>query len=266
MRQALWAGIVAAVMLAGAVARAEVLCTLVTDVATGAVLHAEGACDARVTPASTFKIALAVMGYEAGVLRDAGAPVLTWRAGEPDWGGAAWTGAVDPEAWMRESVLWYSQRLAREMGAATLTGFARQLGYGNADFSGDPGFDNGLERAWIASSLQVSPREQAAFLRALVQDQLPVRAQAMAQARGLLERHVVGAWVIRGKTGTAYPRRADRSFDNARGWGWYVGWAERGDRRLVFVRLTQAQARSEVSPGIATRDTVLRDWADLAGR
>lgn len=30
------------------------------------------------------------------------------------------------------------------------------------------------------------------------------------------------------------PRRADRSFDYVRGWSWYVGWAENGDRMLTW--------------------------------
>lgn len=250
----------------GRAAAAEVVCTLVIDARTGAIVIEEGDCDMRVTPASTFKIPLAVMAYDAGVLTDANAPVMQFRAGDPDWGGPNWTRDTDPTSWMRFSVLWYSQRITHAMGAEALTRYARDFGYGTADFSGDPGFDNGLERAWITSSLLISPREQAAFLRALVLDSLPVRLDAMRHAREIIEHYSVGDWVIRGKTGTAYPRRADRSFDYARGWGWYVGWAQRGDRVLVFVRLTQARQRSDGSPGNMTRDAFLREWPDLATR
>ena len=66
-----------------------------------------------------------------------------------------------------------------------------------------------------------------------------------------------------GKTGTAYPRHADRSFNYARGWGWFVGWAERKGERLVFVRLTQARQRREGSPGNLTRAALLADWPGL---
>lgn len=207
----------------GRAAAADVVCTLIADARTGAIVIEEGDCSTRVTPASTFKIPLAVMAYDAGILTDATAPVMHFRPGDPDWGGANWTRDTDPASWMRFSVLWYSQRIAQAMGAEALTRYARDFGYGTADFSGDPGFDNGLDRAWIASSLQISPREQAAFLRALVRGELPVRPDAMRHAREIIERHAVGDWVLRGKTGTAYPRRADRSFDYARGWGWYVG-------------------------------------------
>jgi beta-lactamase class D len=250
----------------GRAATADVVCTLVADAHTGAILIENGDCSTRVTPASTFKIPLAVMAYDAGILTSATAPLLKFQPGDPDWGGANWTRDTDPASWMRFSVLWYSQRIAHAMGAGSLTRYARDFGYGNADFSGDPGFENGLERAWIASSLLISPREQAAFLRALVLDDLPVRPDAMHLARDIVARHDVGEWTIHGKTGTAYPRLADRSFDYGRGWGWYVGWAQQGDRVLVFVRLTQARQRSDGSPGNLTRDAFLREWPNLVDR
>lgn len=257
-----------ALLLIPAAARAEpqTLCTLITEAATGAVLLEEGDCHSRTTPASTFKIPLAVMAYDAGLLTGAGTPVMSFRPGDPDWGGASWRRDTTPADWMRHSVVWYSQRLTHAMGADRLARYARAFGYGNADVSGDPGFGNGLDRAWIASSLHISPHEQAAFLRALVQGTLPAAPQAMQQARALVERQQVGGWEMHGKTGAAYPRRADRSFDYARGWGWYVGWATQGGRTLVFVRLTQAQGRSEASPGHLTRESLLQDWPVLAGQ
>ncbi len=252
--------------VSAAQAQPETICTLLADAATGTVLREEGDCHSRVTPASTFKLPLAVMAYDAGILTDTNAPVLSFRSGDPAWGGAKWTRDTDPANWMRYSVLWYSRRITHAMEADELSRYARSFGYGNADFTGDAGFDNGLDRAWIASSLKVSPREQAAFLRALVRDGLPVRSQAMEQARAIVQIRRVGDWKIHGKTGTAYPRRADRSLDYARGWGWFVGWATNADRTVVFVRLTRAKEKSSRSPGARTRDDFLRQWSGLVGQ
>lgn len=243
--------------------QAKTICTLVMDGATAAVLLEEGDCRSRVTPASTFKVPLAVMAFDAGILENEHAPVMSFQKGDPDWGGANWTRDTDPADWMRYSVVWYSQRVARALGTEAISRYARGFGYGNADFSGDPGFDNGLERAWIASSLLVSPYEQAAFLRALVLDELPVELQAMRYARTLVEARRLGSWVIHGKTGSAYPRRPDRSFDYARGWGWFVGWAQDGARTLLFARLTQSEARTSKPAGNLTRDGFLQQWPDL---
>ncbi len=84
--------------LLSAPARAETVCTLLMEASDGAVVLELGECDRRVTPASTFKIPLAVMGYEAGILTDAATPVLEFRPGDPDWGGANWKRPTDPAA------------------------------------------------------------------------------------------------------------------------------------------------------------------------
>ena len=62
------------------------ICTIVADAATGKVVLHEGQCAERVTPASTFKLALAVMGYDHGFLKDEHAPIEHMKAGDPDWG------------------------------------------------------------------------------------------------------------------------------------------------------------------------------------
>lgn len=250
---------------APAAAGTALLCRIVADAGTGRILLEEGAdCGRRVTPASTFKIPLAVMGYDAGLLTSAEEPVMRWRQGEPDWGGDLWKGEVTPERWMHNSVVWYSQRLTRELGAARLRGYAAAFGYGNADFAGDPGFDNGLERAWIASSLEIAPREQVVFLTRLLAHDLPVSARAQDQAMALVETREAAGWTIHGKTGAAFPRLPNRDFDRARGYGWFVGWAELGDRRVVFAKLTQDDAEMPESPGRRARDAMLADWGRIA--
>ena len=242
---------------------AATLCTIVAD-RNGKVLFEEGpACGDRVTPASTFKVALAVMGFDAGVLKGPDDPVLPFEKGYPDWGGDAWRQPVGPKSWMHDSVVWYSQRITRRLTAERLTADAKALDYGNADFSGDPGKDNGLDRAWIGSSLKISPREQISFIARLASGRLPVSTSAMSGSAGLLDRHEAAGWTFRGKTGSAFPRKKDGTLDRARGWGWYVGWAERGGRRLVVVRLRQDVRRETESGGIRSRTSVLRDWAGL---
>lgn len=248
-------------------AQAGVICTIVADARDGRVLISDGRCGDRVTPASTFKIALAAMGYDAGFLKDAHAPVLAFRQGYPDWGGDAWRKPTGPAAWMRHSVVWYSQLIARELGVATLRDYARRFGYGNADFSGDPGKDNALERAWISSSLGISPQEQVVFLRRLVTGELPISRDAAQKAMALAESHDGGGgWLVSGKTGSAYPRKADGSFDRARMWGWYVGWARKGQTTLVFARLAQDERREQRSAGLRAREALLAQWSALAAR
>ena len=244
---------------------ARTICTVIAETATGTALLAEGTCDFRATPASTFKVALAVMAYDAGILKDARSPAWPFKPGYVDWGGAAWRQPTDPTTWMKHSVVWYSQQIAIRLGRDSLTRYGRALSYGNADFSGDPGQDNGLERSWIASSLEISPNEQVAFLARLVNRTLPVSRDAMDLTASIMEpRALAGGWTAHGKTGGAYPRRADGSFDRTRGWGWFVGWAEREGRRVAFARLDQDESARKGSPGLRTRDAFIADWPRLA--
>lgn len=241
-------------------AEARIICTIVTDAADGAVILEKGDCKTRVTPASTFKVPLAVMGYDAGFLENAEEPVLPFMKGYPDWGGDNWRQPTTPKRWMEFSVVWYSQRITEFLGYEQLRDYADAFGYGNGDMTGDPGKDNGLERAWIASSLKISPREQVAFLAKLVNHELPVSADAMDAAMEIVERKdIADGWRVQGKTGMAYPRKADGSFDYARPWGWYVGWARRDDRTVVFARLLQDEKKEEPRTSLRARDGILAE-------
>lgn len=246
-------------------ASAKTICTVVADARDGRVLHREGDCGTRVTPASTFKVALAVMGYDAGFLKDEHTPRLPFREGYPDWLGEVWRQDTDPARWLRYSVVWYSQQITRALGVDALRAYANAFSYGNADFSGDPGKDNALERAWISSSLKIAPDEQVVFLRRLVTGDLPVSRDAIDNTLRIVEAAQAGdSWTVHGKTGSAYPRLADGSFDRDRGWGWFVGWASRGDRTLVFARLNQDEQRTAGSGGLRARDAFLRGFPELA--
>jgi beta-lactamase class D len=245
-------------------ASAKTICTLIADAGSAQLLLEEGDCRTRVTPASTFKIPLALMGFDTGYLTGTHAPVLPFKPGYPDWGGKNWTQPSDPERWMKYSVVWYSQQLTSALGAGEFQRYTQAFGYGNADVSGDPGKNNALERAWLSSSLQIAPLEQIAFLRKLVNHDLPVAPHAIDLTMAIVEATPAGdGWTVYGKTGAAYPRRADGSFDRARGWGWFVGWAKKGDRTVVFSRLNQDEKREKGSAGIRNKQAFLNEWASL---
>jgi beta-lactamase class D len=254
-----------AVLVLAVPVQAKTICTVVADAQSGTVLLEQGDCRTRVTPASTFKIALSLMGFDAGVLTSAQEPALPFKPGYADWGGSEWTQPATPLRWMKYSIVWFSQQIAAALGAESLARYAQTFGYGNADFAGDPGKNNALERAWISSSLQIAPVEQVAFLRNLVNRTLPVQPHAIDMTMAIVESWTTeGGWVVSGKTGSAYPRLADGTFDRSRGWGWFVGWARHAGRTLVFARLNQDEQRHSVSGGLRARDELLGEWDALA--
>jgi beta-lactamase class D len=249
------------------VAEAKTICTLLQDAGTGAVLREEGDCGRRVTAASTFKIAISLMGYDSGFLVDEHTPVLPFREGYPD-GNPAWRASTDPTRWIAKSVVWYSQQVTKSLGKERFRRYVEAFGYGNRDVSGDPGKDDGLTNAWLSSSLKISPREQAAFLRAVVNRTLPVSAHAYAMTQAVTAIATLpGGWDVHGKTGAGAPRTADGAFDGKHAYGWFVGWATKEGRSVLFVRLIQNDGgREAVSPGQRARAAFMKELPRLLPR
>ena len=246
--------LLSAALFAGA---AHADCTLIADASTQRIVRQEGACDARITPASTFKIAISLMGYDAGFLKSEHAPVLHYRQGDPDWSDS-WLADTDPQKWIRDSVVWYSQRVTAALGPARFQRYVTAFHIGNADVSGDPKKHDGLEWAWIDSSLQVSPREELAFLERVVRRELPVKPLAYdmtGRITAIAGDH--GGWEIHGKTGTGFPQLADGRSDHTHAYGWFVGWAVKGGRAFVFVRQTQDASLQDGPAGLRARDAFL---------
>ena len=63
------------------------ICTLIADPVRNVILTEKGKCDDRVTPASTFKLALAIMAFDHGILKDPHTPKWAFKHGYPAWGG-----------------------------------------------------------------------------------------------------------------------------------------------------------------------------------
>lgn len=240
-------------------AQAEILCTAIADAASGALWRHEGTCDRRVTPASTFKIAIGLMGYDFGYLIDEHSPRLTFRKGDPDWM-PSWRQPTDPTSWIKNSVVWYSQRVTRRLGEQRFQQYVTSFRYGNEDVSGDHGQHNGLTHAWLGSSLQISPLEQLNFLEQVVQRRLAVTARAYDMVDRITKIGTLpNGWEIHGKTGTGFPITSDGSTDEDHAFGWFVGWASNGSRSVVFARLVQDSEAQSVPAGLRAREAFMKE-------
>jgi len=236
------------------------VCTLLVDAGSGKVMERQGAqCDTRNSPASTFKVAIAVMGYDAGILTGPHAPAWPYKAEYQAWMDS-WKTTVDPTSWLRDSVVWYSRQVTQRLGPGGFQRGVDRLAYGNRDVSGDPGKHNGLTSAWLSSSLQISPAEQVAFLRKLLSRQLPVSGAAQDRTLAIMPRYpLANGWTVYGKTGTGFQTDAAGAIERDRQFGWFVGWAQKGERRIVFARLIKDAGRHKDNAGPRTRDSILAD-------
>src|SRR5450830_1304303 len=234
-------------------------CTEMLDAGSGQRLVHEGHCDERVTPASTFNIAVSLMGYDSAILRDEHSPRLPFKAGYTAWN-PDWRVATDPTSWIHNSTVWYAQQVTTQLGAPQFRRYIKNFNYGNQDVSGDVGKHNGLTMSWIASSLTISPVEQVAFLRKIVNRQLPVSPHAYDMTARLTALGTLpNGWEVHGKTGTASPVLANGKDDLQHSYGWFVGWASKGGRTIVFSRLVLEASQPGSSAGPRAKQAFLRD-------
>jgi beta-lactamase class D len=234
---------------------ADIHCTLIQDAQSGATLYQDGVCDKRVSPASTFKVPLALIGYDAGILRDARTPSWDYK---PEFKAVKRDRkTVDPTIWERDSIIWYSREITRRLGSKSFSGYVTKFGYGNADVSGSAGKNDGLTNSWVDSSLEISPVEQTAFLRHLLAGKMPVSAKAHEMTEAIIPSFRAGDWTVQGKTGSTRLGESKQSL------GWFVGWAEKSGRRIVFARLVVDAKRGDTPKGLATRAAFLKDLPQL---
>ena len=238
---------VAALALAPLAHAATITCTLLAEGATDQVLQQNGACDVRSAPMSTFKLAISLMGYDAGILKDEHAPVWPFKPGYVDWRDE-WKQDIDPAKWMAMSVVWYSQQTTLRLGTARFARYTHQFKYGNEDVSG------GLTEAWLHTSLMITPREQIAFLGRLVRRELGVSAHAYDMTANIaLYRKLPNGWTVHGKMGAGGYGKDGKV-------GWYVGWAEKSGRTVTFARQRlEDDDKLDGSAGPRARDPLLAE-------
>lgn len=198
------------------------------------IIHMKGDCDKRYAPCSTFKIALSLIGFDSGILVDATNPVWPFKEGYVDWRDV-WKQDQTPQSWMKESCVWYSQVLTKQLGMQKFQDYVTKFSYGNQDLSGDKGKNNGITNSWLSSSLEISGLEQVAFLEKVLIDALPVSKHAHSMTKNLLfAEELKNGWKLYGKTGSGNLLSPDRMQKLEIQHGWFIGWIEKGDRKIIF--------------------------------
>lgn len=253
--------LVAAALMMPLAIHAERTCTLLVDASSGATLRREGTvCDERTTPASSFKVALSVMGYDAGILVDGHRPTWPYKDEYKTWNDS-WKHTTDPTSWLSESVVWFSQVLTRKLGLRRFQRYVDAFQYGNRDLTGHPGRNDGLTSAWLSSSLRIAPTEQATFIRKLLNRELPVSRAAIDRTMAIMPVFpLAGGSTAVGKTGSGYQLDSAGAIDANLQLGWFVGWVRRANRpAVVFVRLIEDDAPVDKRAGLRARDDLLAE-------
>ncbi len=189
----------------------------------------------QMSPCSTFKIALSLMGYDAGVLKDETNPIWDFYEGYDDWL-EFWRAPQSPLSWMKYSCIWYSKVLSIELGLAKIQNYLISIEYGNQDASVglvDPG---PLDPFWVNSSIKISPKEQVAFIQKMIRAELPLSSHAIQMTKAILFKEKLSAgWKLFGKTGWSGSSitQDGKTLEHS----WFVGWIEKEDSFYPFAYL-----------------------------
>lgn len=213
------------------------------ELQTGAYLrHDPARAGQRLSPASTFKIASALIALDSGVAEGPDF-LLPWDGRQ--WPVAAWNRDQTLASALRHSVVWYNQELVRRIGGERMQLYLKSLEYGNADLGG------GLDRFWLGEGLAISAEEQVDFLRRLVEEKLPLGLRPMEQVKAMLKLEERDKAVLFGKTGTLMA--GDKAV-----LGWFVGWLERGGKTYVFAANLAAPEGADGAKARALTEDILR--------
>ena len=179
----------------------------------------------RITPCSTFKIPLSLIGYDTKILENKNNPIWDFKEGYDDYLDS-WKTSQTPESWMKNSCVWYSRILTQQLGLKRLQDYLSFLRYGNQDLSG------GLTTAWLSSSLKISPHEQVIFLQNMIQEKLSISKKAIQITKSLLFiDELMDGWQLFGKTGMGSIKNVD---GNNLEIGWFIGWLQKNNTFYVF--------------------------------
>jgi beta-lactamase class D len=152
---------------------------------------------------------------------------------------------------MRDSCLWYSRILTTKLGIGRFQDYVTKFAYGNMDLSG------GLTNAWVSSSLKISPEEQTVFLQKLVDQKLPVSRASYDKTKEIMFiQEMAGGWKVYGKTGNGLLKDKNGNKTDLQH-GWFVGYIEKNNRRVVFASHIKDEAKQNVFASFRARNEAL---------
>lgn len=225
------------------------VCFLLFNLKTGTFekIINQARCEERFPAASTFKIPLAIMAFDAKILKGPDS-ILKWDGKKKFL--PAWEKDQTALSWMKESVVWFSQEITPKLGKERIEEYLQSFEFGNADMSG------GIKYAWLTksqfdnsrneNSLKISGFEQTHFLKNLWRGELKASTEAQLKTISLLAVEISpeGNRLL-GKTGSGFI-----GADHELRIGWWAGYLEtKQDSYVVVINFSDKQKLAEKSFG-----------------
>ena len=99
--------------------------------------------------------------------------------------------------------------------------------------------------------LKIRPIEEAGFLRKFLDRKLPVAREAVDRTIAIVPQYPLpDSWTVHGKTGAGVQSGSDGKLDRERQFGWFVGWAQKDDRRVDLRNADQGRCEDRRPGGL----------------
>lgn len=172
----------------------------------------------RFSPASTFKVANALIGLSLGAVTSV--DELIPYTGDTNPLMREWLEPMGLRGAMRVSNVPLYQELARRIGLQRMRTAIQKLHYGNEQLGAN------VTTFWLRGPLAISAVEQIRFLSGLAHQRLPFPRRAQQQVAEITQVDAGPGWSLHAKTGWQNAPGA--------GVGWWVGWVRREDQVTTF--------------------------------
>lgn len=231
-------------------------CVVIEELGGGSAPYVSDAaeCGVASSPASTFKLPHALIALETGVVADPLAPV-PWDGKERVF--PAWNRDHSLDSAIKNSVVWFFQRTAAQIGHESMLAGLKKLDYAADSCDGE------LTTFWLNGDLAVTPLEEVRFLRRMLRYEMPVERRhvdAVKAAFLMPEGKITNAagahdfvlaaprpLVVRAKTGNTRVGEENVS--------WLVGQVESQGKQYVFASRVRS---SEELPSTAGAELASR--------
>ncbi|MGN8647317.1 BlaR1 family beta-lactam sensor/signal transducer [Gracilibacillus sp. HCP3S3_G5_1] len=202
----------------------------------------------RVSPNSTYKIYLALMALESGVIGTDNS-TLKWNGEQHPY--SSWNKDHNLSTAMKDSVTWYFEELDQNMSSDAIMSYLERLNYGNEDLSNKGDY-------WLESSLKISPVEQVQLLLAFYHNQMGFEEQNIQMIKDSIFLDQYGDAKLYGKTGTGMVNGKNIN-------GWFIGYVEVNDHTFFFATNIQNEDNSYGSTAAKITLSILTDKGIIKG-
>jgi bla regulator protein BlaR1 len=212
-------------------------------------IYDENKSKLRISPDSTYKIYLALVGLDSNV--------ITRENSSIPWNGTqypfdSWNKDQNLITAMQNSVSWYFQDLDKRIQQDKIQAYLNKIGYGNDNISG------GIGQYWLESSLKISPVEQVQLLKAFYTNQFGFKEKDVRTVQDSIKLEEKDGALLSGKTGTG-------TVNNKNINGWFIGYVETKDDTYFFATNIQNEDNAKGSKAAEITLSILKDKGIYVG-